>query len=266
MLTAMTIKLVASDLDGTLFGSDSVPEPRTVAAVNAVIDAGYTFVAVTGRSYFGGAERVTSTGANVPWFIGSNGGHRFNITTGQLEERLVFTSTELASILDRVSAEIDGLGMAFEHAAGFTYDPTFVRNFPQSFDGGKRVDTAVWANDDVGKVFVSHADLNHDKLIELTTPLVPAGTHVTTSGTTFIEFTPAGADKALALGRLCDQLGVAQSEVVAFGDNNNDVSMLQWAGRGVAMENATDQAKAAADEVTLTNVDFGVAEVLETLL
>ena len=89
---------------------------------------------------------------------------------------------------------------------------------------------------------------------------------MTTSGTTFVEITPPGGDKALGLGRLCDQLGVLRREVMAFGDNNNDISMLRWAGRGIAMANATEAAKAAADETTASNLDFGVAQVLESLL
>ena len=55
-------------------------------------------------------------------------------------------------------------------------------------------------------------------------------------------------------------------EVVAFGDNHNDLTMLEWAGRGVAMANALDRVKETADEVTSTNVEFGVARVLEELV
>jgi len=262
----MTIRLIASDLDGTLFGANSVPEPRTVAAVNAAIDAGFVFAAVTGRSYFGGAERVNRTGAQIPWFIGSNGGHRFNIATDTLEERLLFTADELASIRQSIPEAIAGVGLAYEHASGFTYDATFVSHFPEAFDGGPRRNTATWAGDDVGKIFVAHPDYSHDELTAASTDHVPAGTCVTTSGTSFIEFTPAGADKALGLERLCRMLGVERSDVLAFGDNNNDTTMLAWAGRGVAVANATDQAKAAADEVTVSNVDFGVATVIEALL
>ena len=55
-------------------------------------------------------------------------------------------------------------------------------------------------------------------------------------------------------------------EVVAFGDNLNDLTMLEWAGRGVAMGNALDEVKAIADETTSTNIDFGVARILEELV
>ena len=86
----MPVRLIATDLDGTLFGSDHLPAPRTVAAVNAVRDAGIDVVVVTGRSHFSGAPLAVSTGARLRWFIGSNGGHRLDYASGDLEERLVF--------------------------------------------------------------------------------------------------------------------------------------------------------------------------------
>lgn len=262
----MTVRLIASDLDGTLFGSNSVPEPRTVAAVNAVVQAGFVFAAVTGRSHFGGAERVTNAGAKAHWFIGSNGGHRLDIGTGILEERLLFSAADLAVVQAELNVQLPGIGFGLEHVAGFTYDDGFRAAFPNAFDGGPRKDTTSWANDDVGKIFITHPDLTSDELIEAATPLVPAGTHVTTSGTAFVELTPAGADKALGVERLCDKLGFGSDQVIAFGDNNNDLTMLAWAGRGIAMANATPQVLDAATEVTGSNVDFGVAQILETLL
>lgn len=262
----MVVRLVASDLDGTLFGPDALPEPRTTAAVNAVVDAGIVFAAVTGRSYFGGAGRLTDTGTTTHWFIGSNGGHRLNMVTGELEERLLFSADHVSSMLEQLPTKIPGLGFGFEHAAGFTFDDAFRQVYPDSSDGGSRIDTAPWAVDDIGKIFVTHRDLAVGEMIELASTAVPDGTHVSTSGGSFVELTPAGGAKGLALSRLCDRLGIAASEVVAFGDNTNDLSMLEWARRGIAMANATADALDIADEVTAANTDFGVAMVLESLV
>ena len=90
--------------------------------------------------------------------------------------------------------------------------------------------------------------------------------HVTTSGAPFVELTPAGADKGAALARLAAELRIDASEVVAFGDNHNDLTMLRWAGRAVAMGNAVEAAKEAADEVTAHHADDGVALVVEAIL
>ena len=78
----------------------------------------------------------------------------------------------------------------------------------------------------------------------------------------YFEFTAKGVDKAKALASVLPSLGITQEEVIAFGDGPNDLSMLQYAGIGVAMENAVPQLKDAADEVTLSNNADGIAAAL----
>ncbi|MGW9157307.1 HAD family hydrolase [Microbacterium sp. NPDC055665] len=75
-----------------------------------------------------------------------------------------------------------------------------------------------------------------------------------------------GVTKATGLARLCEHLGIGRADVVAFGDALNDVEMLRWAGRGVAMAHAEPVVQAAADETTASNDDDGVAQVIERLL
>ena len=262
----MTVRLIASDLDGTLFGPDHVPEPRTVEAVNAAVDAGLTFVAATGRSHFGGADLAVSTGAEVHWFIGSNGGHRLNMGTRVLEERLVFEVTVVRDLMAELPVRIAGVGFGLEHSSGFSWDDRFLDIHPLLFDGGPRRDTADVAADDVGRFLIAHAEVSSSDLVDLVKPHMPEELHVTTSGVAFVEVTPSGGDKGSALERLCATIGVEADEVIAFGDNHNDLTMLEWAGRGVAMANAVPDVIAIADEVTGSNVDFGVAQVLETLV
>lgn len=263
----MSIRLVGSDLDGTLFTPDHEPGLRTVAAVNALVDAGIIVAAVTGRSWHTGLDKATSTGARLDWFIGSNGGHRINIASGEMEERLVFDPTEIVSVIEQMDQAQDGLGFGYEHYEGMWFDETFIEHFPRSLGGGQRVNTVTHRPpDDIGKVFISHQERRTTELVEALMPLVPESMFLTTSGITFAELTPQGADKGSALARLCHKLNIDRTEVIAFGDNHNDLTMLEWAGRGVAMGNAHPDVKAVADEVTATNVDDGVAQVLETLL
>ena len=66
--------------------------------------------------------------------------------------------------------------------------------------------------------------------------------------------------------RGCGCCGIKQEEVISVGDAENDVAMIQYAGLGVAMANATDEAKAVADHITLTNEEDGVAEVIERFM
>ncbi len=81
----------------------------------------------------------------------------------------------------------------------------------------------------------------------------------------FLEIVPQGIDKAKSIDRLLKQIGVKTEECVACGDGFNDISMLQYAGLGVAMDNASDTVKQAADFITLSNDSDGIAHLLENI-
>ena len=261
------MKLIASDLDGTLFDTDHRPAPRTVAAVNAAADEGIVVAAVTGRSYFGGAPLAISTGANLDWFIGSNGGHRLDYSTNVLEERLTFTTAAVDEICDGVDAALETVGFAWEIGDGLAWNQVFLDMSPTTQSRPRVVmERGDQRIAEVGKIFVAHPEVTSVDLVHLVEPHVHDELNVTTSGAKFVEITPVGADKGSALARLCGNLGIDRSEVIAFGDNQNDLTMLEWAGTGVAMGNALDMVKDAADEVACPNFDHGVAKWIEDLL
>lgn len=264
----MPVRLIASDLDGTLFGSDHQPGPRAVTAINAAREAGIHVTAATGRSWFRGAAMATATGARLHHFIGSNGGHRVDLATDRLEERLTFSEDDVRELRNLLTTEFGPVGFGYELADGLVWDERFSEISPINLEGRPRIANAPepGALREIGKMFVIHPDLERVDLVNAVDPHVPTGTNVTTSGAVFVELTPPGADKGSALERLANGLGIDRSEVVAFGDNQNDLTMLRWAGRGVAMDNAIDLVKDAADEVTLTNDDDGVAVVIERIL
>src|SRR3954469_19515628 len=79
----------------------------------------------------------------------------------------------------------------------------------------------------------------------------------------FLEFMEESISKGTSLNSLIQQLGISREEVIAIGDSNNDLSMIEFAGLGVAMGNASEFIKALADFVTDTNMNDGVAKVVE---
>jgi Cof subfamily protein (haloacid dehalogenase superfamily) len=79
----------------------------------------------------------------------------------------------------------------------------------------------------------------------------------------FLEFTEEGVTKGTSLNHLIGQLGITREEVIAIGDSYNDLAMIEFAGLGVAMGNAPDDIKEKADYVTDTNMNDGVAKVVE---
>ena len=116
------------------------------------------------------------------------------------------------------------------------------------------------------KVMVSLADRVRQEAVVAVQPLLPDGVEVATSGSLFTEVTASGVDKAFGLARLSERLGVPRSDVIAFGDNHNDLPMLRWAGTSVAMANSEPVAFDAAGERTLRNDEDGVAAFLERFL
>lgn len=85
-------------------------------------------------------------------------------------------------------------------------------------------------------------------------------------GPDWLEIMPKHVNKASALWKICDKLGISMNEVMAFGDAQNDLKMLQQVGIGVAMGNAMDEAKYAATVVTDTNMNNGIGKVIDALL
>ena len=108
-----------------------------------------------------------------------------------------------------------------------------------------------------------HPALPLPDLLRVTRAIAGDVAVVTHSGTVFVEISAAGVTKAAALEGLCARLGVEAARVVACGDMPNDLPMFHWAGHGVAVANAHPDVLVAADEVTLSNDEDGVARVLE---
>ncbi len=116
------------------------------------------------------------------------------------------------------------------------------------------------------KVMARSSRLAPAALAELINAECGGDLHASVSGAPFAEIAARGVDKSAALARLCAALGIAPNEVIAFGDAPNDLPLLAWAGRGVAVANADPAVAALADEITLSNDEDGVAAVLERLL
>ncbi|NLZ57369.1 MAG: HAD hydrolase family protein, partial [Corynebacterium sp.] len=107
--------------------------------------------------------------------------------------------------------------------------------------------------------------LESKEMFDLIRPAIPEDVgHVTFSMSGgLLEVSAPGVTKALGVAYLAELLGVDQSDVITFGDMPNDIEMLQWAGRGIAMGNARPEVKEISDHVTTTNDEAGVADVLE---
>lgn len=263
----MTIRLIATDLDGTLLGSDGRVSPRTRAAIAAAQDAGIAVVFVTARP-----PRVVRDLAQEAGLTGlvvcSNGAMIYDVGRDALvhHERL---DAELArEFTQALRSRAPGLAFATEHGHQMNFEPHFPRIFEDVVDEAAiRIDHVdVLCEEEVTKLIVHHPDQDADMLAAWISAEVGARAAVNRSGGPIVEIGVVGVSKASGLERLCRDLGVAAAEVAAFGDMPNDVDMLRFAGLGVAMANAHPEVLAAADEIAPSNDEDGVAQVIERLL
>jgi Cof subfamily protein (haloacid dehalogenase superfamily) len=262
--------LIACDVDGTLFDEDEQVTPRTRDAVRAAVAAGAQFVLATGRPPRWIRPVVEGLGF-APMAVCANGAVIYDPATDQVLAARTLPVDVLAQLAEIAMRVIPGAGLAVERIGDRAHDtatPQFV-----SSPGYEHA----WLNPD--NTEVSFQDLlsapaikllirksgaaSADMVAELAKHVGSEGDLTYSTNNGLVEIVPRGISKATGVAEVAGPLGIADVDVVAFGDMPNDVPMLLWAGRGVAMGNAHPDAKAAANEVTATNADDGVARVLE---
>jgi len=261
------VRLVASDLDGTLLGPDRELSPRTVAALRAAHRQGIVVVAATGRSHVDALGRLTADGT-VRWLVCSNGAVLYDRDTHQVVDRHDMAAETVPAVVDALRAGFPDVRFAWETSSGFGCEEGFLVIAP-SRDGGRGEVTDRFGPPYPGgltKLMVAHPDLRRDALLAVLRPLLVDGLVASASSVPFVDIAPPGIDKAFGVARLCERLGIDRSEVAALGDHINDVALLRWAGRSVAMGDAHPEVLAAAAEVTATCEVDGAAVWLEALL
>lgn len=267
-------RVVATDLDGTLLRSDYADSPRTRRVLRDLDDAGIHVIFVTARP-----PRWLPALADLAGGHGTavvlNGAAVYDFASGTLEQVHAFERQAAAALVDDLHAAIPGLAFVLERVDGPVYDPGFTSEHPVP-DDVRRTDVATFLRSDepdvgpgaaVGKILARHAELGHDELYARVAGTVGDRAVLAYSGAhALAELTAPGVTKAAGLARWCAAHGVDPAEVWAFGDMPNDVPMLTWAGRGIAVANAHPDVLAAADDTTASNDDDGVAVYLERLL
>jgi Cof subfamily protein (haloacid dehalogenase superfamily) len=267
--SARALRIVALDLDGTLLRSDGTISTRTRAALRAAEASGLTLLSVTARP----PRRVRAIAEHSGLHglaICSNGSVLYDITTGQLRHELRLEAAAVAQLVTQLRAAAPGVTFAVEAGARYGCEPSYViqREHPHDAQDPAmlRADALELSRDGVTKLIVQHAQRGLAELLQLTREHAGALASVTHSGSDFVEVAAASVSKALALEHFCGTVGATAAHVVAFGDMPNDLPMLLWAGHAVAVANAHPEVRAAAQTITRSNDEDGVAQVLENLV
>lgn len=277
----MSIKAIALDIDGTLTNDEKRITPRTKEALLAAARAGITLILASGRPAHG--LRALAHELELDRYHGMlvayNGSQVRDATSGELLFNQAIPVEEARAVLehlrgfDVIPMLVDADRLYIEDAYRCTiYHKGAPKNIVKyERDAcGLRIHEVYslldWCITPQNKILTAGTDTYLSEHHEaMAAPFVDKLSCMFTADFYF-EFTAQGIDKARALSVALPERGIDPSELVAFGDGQNDIPMLRLAGVGVAMANATDEVKSAADMVTLSNNEDGIATALEDLL
>ncbi len=255
-------RLVASDLDGTLVRSDQNVSTRTRDVLARVEESGALFVMVTGRPPRWMAPVAEQTG-HRGLAVCANGAIVYDLHTEQVVRAHRIAAVDALHVVESLRETVPGIGFAVEKGPdGFGREPSYVPRWDNGEVLVAPVEELVAGG--VVKLLARVEGTGSDELLALARAVVGDRgecTHSSSDG--LLEISAPGISKASGLASLADEWGIAAAEVVAFGDMPNDLPMLAWAGHSVGMANAHPEVRAAVDEVTGTNDEDGVAQVLE---
>jgi Cof subfamily protein (haloacid dehalogenase superfamily) len=258
------IHLIASDLDGTLLRSDDSVSQRTLAALARTVAADIRFVLVSARSADWLAPEATRLGLGAI-VICNNGALVYDIERGRALIHRPLEPETARDLVGSLRRAAPGVAFGCDRLSGFTAEPAY-RPLHRAPDSIPRADLPALLAEPITKLLLQHPDLPQADLHRLVSELGDGKIEACYSGAGLIEVSAAGVTKGSALAELCAELEIERDAVIAFGDMLNDISMLEWAGRGIAVANAHAEVLAAADEITASNDEDGVALVLETVL
>jgi 5-amino-6-(5-phospho-D-ribitylamino)uracil phosphatase len=239
-------KLVALDIDGTLVDHAGVLPDEVYAAVHRVLDAGVPVVLATGRGWHATQPIFQALDLPPGHAVSSNGAVVVHYPPTDIIRKVTF---DPADVLDKV-AELAPNALVATEELGVGY--LVSDHFPEGDLHGdiRKVSWEELRSQPVTRVVLRDPKSSVPDFLGLAQQLGLHGVSYFIGYTAWLDIAPDGVHKATGLREVCSRLGVDQSDVLAMGDGRNDIEMLRWAGRGVAIGDAPDEVKAAADAIT----------------
>lgn len=251
--------MVALDIDGTLVDHEGVLPEKLRRTVRRVAMAGVPVILTTGRSWH--ATRPVFEELELPPgpAVASNGAVTVQFPPFELLTAATFDPSQ---VIDKVLREHPTAALAAE-VVGTGYRVT--REFPEGelFGQIDVVSAEDLAGDDVSRIIVRDPEASEGEFIDLAGRLGLHGVSYSVGWSAWLDIAPEGVNKATGLAEVVSALGFSAQDVLALGDGRNDIEMLRWAGRGVALGDACAEVRDAADAVTGRFADGGTTAELE---
>ncbi|MGX6961596.1 sugar-phosphatase [Vagococcus xieshaowenii] len=265
----MSIKLVAIDIDGTLINSNHQLTEKTIEVIKKKAAEGMKIVIASGRPLIGMLEVVEQLGLTTEhdYIISYNGALAVKAHNHEPFVEHSLTYDDLVS-LNALSKEVNAHYHYADLEAIYTphrrINPYSVHEVTLT---GMPLEHLPFEEVDPSKSICKLMFIDPEEEITRIMKEIPEYFHdrynIVRSAPFFLEFLNKDASKGLTLKNLAEKLAIDPSEIMAIGDNENDISMLEYAGLGVAMGNATEKTKEYAQKITLSNDEDGVAYALE---
>ena len=264
-------KLVALDIDGTLLawleGRGTTHEeirPAVREAVQRAHDAGAYVVLASGRSPHGMTNVADLLGLHTDggeplWVVASNGAVVFRYPPLEVIHEITFDAREAVRAV--LAEHPEALVAVEERGVGYRLN----KPFPDGELSGEMIvsDIEEMIAEPVSRVIIRDPDATAEDFVATARRLGLHGTNYVVGWTAWLDLSPVGVHKASGVAEVCDRLGVDPADVLAIGDGRNDIELLHWAGRGVAMGQAVEEVRAAADAVTAGVHEDGAAVELD---
>ena len=267
------IKMIGMDLDGTLLTSEKKLLPYTREVLRKAIDQGIVVLVATGRPYTGIPEELREF-PGMRYALTSNGARIVDTWTKEVLIEQLFpiqSARKALEITDKydtlLEVYFDGQGYVDEklyaQVERFHHNPFMWEYFRTTRKPVPSLEELIKSkNKDMDKIQILFSSMEDRKTAWEELSKYDEFEMVNSLGYN-IEINAAGVNKGVGLIRLGEMLGIRKEEIMACGDSDNDIAMLQEAGFGVATANAIDDVKAVADYITGTNDEEGVARAIE---
>lgn len=263
----MAYRMVFSDMDGTLLKSASELSEKNIEMVGKAVDQGVKFVICTGRGVYGVErflEKLNLLG-RPGYVICQNGAAVYNLENMEMVLKHSFSSDDLRPVVE--IAREEGVEVYLYDDRTFVAEKVTpqVEAYCRVMHADMRIlPDGLEYEGYFTKCLLSGSYEQLDTVRKKVEPLIAGKLNHFFSGPQYLEFVKTGVSKGRALQETAEKAGVPLAEVIAIGDSENDLSMIQAAGLGVAVANAQEHVKAAADYVTETTCEQdAVADVLQ---
>lgn len=262
------IRLIATDLDDTLLNSHHEVTERTANALKRAMDAGVMVSLSSGRMNEAMTPFAKRLGVNAPMIL-FNGALIYD----HREDRTLFSNTIPAETARQVAKMLEDMGVYVQIYPGKGYYCN--RKCEHTYAYEKQIGVIAtelgmpvseWMQGDMVKMLAISDPETNTRVQAQLQEAFPKGVHFMKSKAHFLEIVAEGIDKGRSLKALGEMLGLQRDEIMAFGDGQNDATMIGYAGWGVAMDNAVDECKANARIIAPGNNDDGVAQIIEQFL